>query len=225
MGATGPMGAIGPTGAVGPMGVTGPMGAIGPTGAQGAQGVPGAAAPNADLPIVRRIAVEGMYRGEWRPLILELDRPAPANCYLQFHRYSKKKRNRGRARNYSVPIKYAFRGIFVDGGSNPFPVIPIPEGETGVALTWPQWEAIYRPVMLRGNNLSRNWDEAPAGRPRWNPVDLDRDNKVIYKFGSCTYVRGETFRAGLMSADTLTIITHFVTDHGARNEVRRAYIR
>lgn len=207
----------------GPPGPAGPTGPTGPMGPQGIQGPTGPAAPNSDLPIVQRIAVEGIYNGEWRPLILELDRPAPQNCYLQFYRYSKKKRNRGSVRNFSVPIKYAFRGIFVDGNSNPFPVIPIPEGATKIALTWQEWENIYRPVIIRHNvNI---WAETPPGRPRWNPINGVRDSKAIYKFGTCEYVRGESFRAGLMSADTLTIIRHFVTDHGVRGEVRREYIR
>ena len=180
-------------------------------------------APNADLPLVHRIVVQGTFEGELRPLILELDRPAPANCFLQFYRYSKKSRDRGLARDRSLPSKYAFRGIFVDGNSNPFPVIPIPEGATSVALTWEEWNDIYRPVVIRG--YKRDWAETPPGRPRWNPVNYRRENKVIYKFGTCEYIRGELFRPSQMSADTLTIIRHYASYGSNRIIIRRAYLR
>jgi len=174
------------------------------------------------LPIVQRIAVYATLGGQFYPLLLELDRPAPQNCYLQFYRYSKKKRNRGSARNFSVPIRYAFRGIFVDG-NNPFPVIPIPEGDTVVTLTDAQWLAIYRPVIIRSNDI-RGWDQAPPGRPRWNPINMDRDSKATFKFGTCQYVRGESFRASLMSSDTLTIIKYYATNHGVSQQEGRIFV-
>jgi len=221
-GATGPQGLQGFQGATGPQGLQGIQGATGPQGIQGEQGATGAAAPNYDLPIIQRIAVYATFNGQFYPLLLELDRPAPQNCFLQFYRYSKKKRNRGRARNFSVPIRYAFRGIFISA-SNPFPIIPIPEGDTVVTLTDTQWLELYRPVIIRSNDI-RGWDQAPPGRPRWNPINMDRDSKATYKFGTCQYVPGESFRASLMSSDTLTIIKYYATNHGVVNQEGRFFI-
>lgn len=203
----------------------GPPGPQGPPGPEGQPGEPGLSAPNADLPIVHRIMVDATLNGIRYPLVLELDRPAPLNCYLQFYRYSIKRRNRGSDRNFSFPSKYAFRGIFVDGRSNDFPVVHIPFGATVVTLMPDQWARLYKPVIVRGSSV-REWQDTPEGRPRWNPVPpRSRDNKVIYKFGTCEYIRGVSFRANAMSADTLTIIRHFVTNTGIEQLIQREYLR
>jgi len=176
----------------------------------------------AGLPLVHRIVVDGDFAGARHPLILELDRPAPENCYLQFYRYSKKTRNRGSLRGYSIPSKYAFRGVFVDGNSNNFPVIPIPVGETVVTLNYAEWRNIYRPLDVRG--YWRDWNDPIPGRPRWNPINGQRDSKTIYKFGTCEYIRGESFRASQMSADTLTIMHYYATYANRRVAQERAIL-
>jgi len=73
-----------------------------------------------------------------RPIIIDLDRPAPENSWLRFHRYSPRSRQSNRG----------YRPINIGTNTQPFWMLPIPEGATRV-ITAPIQE-LYRPPDLRG---------------------------------------------------------------------------
>ena len=167
-------------------------------------------------------------------LRFHLDKPAPANCFLQIWRRSKRNRQRdpswitapshmevGDKRLVRETMMTAFRPIGLADGQrgdlgitrNPdagFPVIPIAEGSTLVHIP----EMLYDRANPRRAEDAFFVPKAMRGSSISNPKYADRmitayDSKCILKFGTAIWIPGEKYACGMMSRDTLRIIEYF----------------
>lgn len=158
------------------------------------------------LPIVQRIRVLFCPNAG---VEIELDKPAPENCYIQLFRYSRKKtatRGKYHLDKYGNPRPQAlsaYRPIDISNAN--FPMIKIEKGSTRVLITDDDYDALYRPVKVRGNVKS----PTRSGRT-YNPINDKKDSKVKYKIGTCVY-RDNKFYKSPMSQDTLFIIKYRFT--------------
>ena len=168
------------------------------------------------LPRISQIRILGSRLPNRQPdmgVTLIFDRPAPAGCYIQFHRFSKKsgRRNAESGRR----IRKAFRAIDVFSENNPQWHLPIPEGATQITTAPireiyipPRVRSPGRPVAVHPNNaaLRMGWDG------RNNKFSESFANKCTYKF-SIIIPRNEesgiekTVR-GELSAETLEIMRY-----------------
>jgi len=153
-------------------------------------------------------------------LRLHLDKPAPANCYLQIWRRSKRNRERdpswpqapphmniGDKRLVRYTINKAFRPIgFADGQRgdvviehNPdagFPVISIPEGATIVQV--PEW-LNDRPNPRLAEDaffVPKVMRSGMISNPKYaDRLITSHDSKCIMKFGTAVWIPGCGFQS------------------------------
>jgi hypothetical protein len=173
------------------------------------------------LPVVARVRITGWSMSPaavpWCDVVLVLDRPAPANCFVQFWR-----RNRhgivGKG-DSSVPRLWTsgFRALGFDGSNNAgFAVRPIGVGATQVYCG--QVRDLYRPTTLRHSNIGPGYSRYRREVP-YAQQDLEippqyrsstRDTKVVLKFGTVIRYRRPpenwmVWQRGPMSAETIRI--------------------
>ena len=147
------------------------------------------------------------------PIVIHLDRPAPANCYIQPLRYSKKSGagNTGRGGNDNRlrgrRNKAAFRPIDLHQvnkvyGANALQTLRIPQGATRVSILSPRY--LYRPVRIRGNSTYKN--KYPAYRNLYIAIS-NSGNRCLYRFQTAIYggIGSGIYRAGIPSSDVLEI--------------------
>ena len=147
------------------------------------------------LPIVSRVRIKGgsasgMSMGSAQ-VSLELDRPAPAGCFVQYWRMQRMSRARG-GEFYQSGFRAVGRHPQNNGGLT---AVSIPQGNTSV--TCGTVLQLFRPANVRNAGLigysryhreheGEGWDLdlPPAQRSG------KRDIKVILKFGTITAYRG-----------------------------------
>lgn len=104
--------------------------------------------PNSFIPSISRVIIPShtARQGDYTQMgiIVELDRPAPAGCFLQFHRYSKGSStgSRGKRRH-----RHAFRPIDIYNTRVVWN-LPIPQG--AMSVTTASIRDLYLPPRLRG---------------------------------------------------------------------------
>jgi hypothetical protein len=157
---------------------------------------------------------------------LILDKPAPANCYIQFFRYSK--RSGLRYHTQDPRYKAGFRAIDISNAEQdeqPYWVLPVPEGVTRVETA--SLSQLYRPNRLRGSGYRYGSKERSYqrvgfrhsyeyGNPDTPIVFADNfENKCLYKFGVKI---GKGHESGNMlpemSSNTLEIKHYFQAKNG-----------
>lgn len=126
-------------------------------------------------------------------VVLHLDRPAPANCWVQFWRSS----NQRRLRKYRTRIGFAQLG-FAPLNAGGFTPMPVPVGATRADCG--NIPSLFRPAIIKqspdGNGrgtYSRYYRDIPPAQwnndlPVWmrSPSGMRRrDVKVILKFSCC----------------------------------------
>ena len=150
-----------------------------------------------------------------------LDRPAPANCFIQFHRYSGRTGSRG-YNNHGWSgrrIRKAFRPIDINSarfhGQN-YWILRVPHGAS--EITTAPLRQLYRPPRLRGPNsgatvqLTRTPENLYRGlgfrNLNTNAVNRRYANKCTYKFSVVVMNSSHTevIASGSVSADTLEIM-------------------
>lgn len=150
-----------------------------------------------------------------------LDRPAPANCFIQFHRYagrtghrtSNKTGIRGRR------IRKAFRPIDINSarihGQN-YWVLHVPQGAR-VVHTAPIRQ-LYRPPRTRGPDTNFHQNRMPTNlyqglgfkhalsNTATIIVNRQHANKCIYKFSVGVFGTSGNFESGELSSESLLIM-------------------
>jgi len=150
---------------------------------------------------------------------LILDRPAPAGCYIQFFRLSRKSGSYVRHEPHGIIVrKRAFRPIYINNCINrlqTYWVLPIPVGATRV--TTAPIKTLYRPERLRGGMAADSYRPGSKARSyqrigykSHGVFSLRHANKCLYKFG-VKVGTGQCEQEGFveMSSDTLEIQTYF----------------
>jgi len=153
-----------------------------------------------------------------------LDRPAPANCFIQFHRYSGRTGSRGRNNHgwSGRRIRKAFRPIDINSArahGQGYWVLPVPEGATTISTS--SLRQLYRPERLRGPNTEGSHTRQPSNLYRGlgfrnlsdGFVNRRFANKCTYKFSVVVMNGSHTaaIASGSISSETLEImnwITH-----------------
>ena len=156
-------------------------------------------------------------------ITIMFDRPAPANCFIQFHRYSRRTGSRGNNNqgHGGARIRECFRPIDIDSAMNHgqhYWVLRIPQGATSV--TTASIRQLYRPPRLRGpnsqgqltripNNLYRGLGFrtlSPSNNPhQQRAVNRRYANKCLYKF-SVLAIRNNQIESSPLSGETLEIM-------------------
>ena len=172
---------------------------------------------DSELPTVKRISRNRTVNGHNYWMFFELDKPAPANCYLQFWRFNK----RG-ARTWEYrPVQ-----IFIEQGGNTFPIVKIPEEQDWIGFSHHgsipsgipsiKMQDIIRPPMKRGGKY-KTWEQYAEldMAVRHNPPNGKRDSKTKYKFATCQYVQGEFYKRGFPSDNTVIIPEYYQAHDGS----------
>jgi len=143
------------------------------------------------LPRVVEILNDKWISGIRYPIVLKLDKPAPADCVIQLNRLSRKKHS-----------AWTFKEIYI--ADIHYPKITVSEGAAEVGLTKTVLAQMYRPPYKRGPKYKRYADYA-RGRQRHNPINKIRDSKAAYKFRVGVYRPGVSFTGGELSAQALQL--------------------
>ena len=144
-----------------------------------------------------------------KPITIILDRPAPADCYIQPWRYSKRSGGRGRSKAAFRPCDlHQLQFMFHDG--NAIQKFRVPEGARSVQIPSPSY--LYRPSFVRsmgsGYKPGSLYNQYPSRH---------RANKVLYGFSTAVYCggpEGNFYRRGNPSPHVVTIMNWAVGGSG-----------